>query len=94
MDIRIMKSPVTYCVICNDVRELKEAWDEGQKLLVDNGEQEDVVQFPGVPGYVVKDADDYKYNHSEICEGCMHTLMKGVAIIHEQGLTGVSLSSK
>ena len=93
MDIRIIKSPVSYCTICNDVRELREAWDEGQKLLVDNGEQEEPVQFPGVPGYVVKDADDYKYNHNEICEKCMNTLMKGVVIIIDQKLTGISINS-
>ena len=94
MDIRIIKGAVTYCDVCKEVRELKEAWDEGQKLLVDNGEQEEPKQFPGVPGYIIKDADDYKYSHNEICECCMHTLMKGVAIIHEQGLSGVSLNNK
>lgn len=94
MDIRIIKSTITYCDICKDVRELKEAWDEGQELLVSNGDQEETKQFPGVPGYIVKDADDYRYSHNEICEACMHTLMKGVTIIHEQGLTGVSLSNK
>ena len=94
MDIRIIKTSVSYCDVCKEVRSLKEAWDDGQKLLVENGEQEDMVSFPGVPGYIVKDADDYKYSHNEICKNCMHTLMKGISIINEQGLTGISLSSK
>lgn len=93
MDIRIIKANVTYCDVCKEVRELKESWDEEQRSLVDNGEQEEPKQFPGVPGYIIKDADDYKYSHNEVCEHCMHTLMKGVTIIHEQDLTGISLSS-
>ena len=94
MDIRIIRSNVTYCDVCKDVRELKESWDEGQKLLVENGEQDEPKPFPGIPGYIIKDADDYKYSHNEICDGCMHTLIKGVTIIHEQSLTGISLNSK
>lgn len=93
MDIRIIKSNVTYCDVCKEVRELKETWDEGQKLLVDNGEQEDMKPFPGVAGYIVKDADDYKYSHNEICENCMNALIKGVRIIHDQNLTGISLNN-
>lgn len=93
MDIRIIKSSVAYCDICKDVRELRETWDEGQKLLVDNGEQEEARQFPGVSGYIIKDADDYKYSHNEICENCMNALMKGVKIIYEQKLSGISLNN-
>ena len=93
MDIRIIKGSVVYCDVCKDVRELKETWDEGQKLLVDNGEQEEAKQFPGVPGYIIKDADDYKYSHNEICENCMNVLIKGVRIIGEQKLTGISLNN-
>ena len=93
MDIRIIKANVIYCDVCKDVRELKETWDEGQKLLVDTGEQEEMKPFPGVRGYIIKDADDYKYSHNEICENCMHTLIKGVTIINEQNLTGISLNN-
>lgn len=91
MDIRILKKPVTYCTICNDVKEMKDAWNEGQKLLVDNGEQEEPKPFPGVPGYLIKDNDDFRYSYNEICENCMKTLMKGVTIITEQNLTGISI---
>ena len=93
MDIRIIKSNVIYCDVCKDVRELKESWDEGQRSLVDNGEQEEVKPFPGVSGYIIKDADDYKYSHNEICENCIGTLIKGVRLITEQNLTGVSSSN-
>lgn len=93
MDIRIIKGAVCYCDVCKEVRELKETWDEGQKLLVDNGEQEDMIPFPGVAGYIIKDADDYKYSHNEICENCMNALIKGVRIIGEQKLTGISLNN-
>lgn len=93
MDVRIIKSNVTYCDICKEVRNLKESWDEGQQLLVDNNEQEERKQFPGVPGYVIKDADDYVYSHNEICEKCMHTLMKGVNIMKANKLTGISLNT-
>lgn len=93
MDIRIIKANVTYCDVCKDVRELKETWDEGQKLLVESGEQEDIKPFPGVAGYIIKDADDYKYSHNEICENCMKTLIKGVNLITSQNLTGVSINN-
>ena len=93
MDVRITKANVIYCVICDEVGEAKKEWDDSQRMLVENNEQEEAIKFPGVPGYIVKDADDYKFSHSEICEGCMHTLMKGVTIIHEQDLTGVSMKS-
>ena len=91
MDIRIIKTKVIYCDVCKDVRELKESWDEGQASLVENGEQEEPKPFPGVSGYIIKDADDYKYSHNEICENCMKTLIKGVTIIDEQNLTGISI---
>lgn len=91
MDMRIFKKQVTYCSTCNDVRELKRAWDEEQETLVENGEQEETKQFPGVPGYVIKDADDYSYLSTEICESCMQTLIKGVNLINNQKLTGISL---
>jgi hypothetical protein len=91
MDIRIIKSNVIYCDVCKDVRELKESWDEGQASLVENGEQEETKPFPGVPGYIIKDADDYKYSHNEICENCMKTLIKGVNLITSQNLTGISI---
>ena len=91
MDIRIIKSSVIYCDVCKEVRELRDTWDEGQKLLVDNGDQEEAKPFPGVPGYIIKDADDYKYSHNEICENCMRTLIKGVKLITEQNLTGISI---
>lgn len=94
MDIRIVKANVTYCVICDDVSEAKKEWDAGQQSAIDDGKQEEAIKFPGVPGYIVKDADDFKFSHSEICEECMHTLMKGVTIIHEQDLTGVSMKSR
>ena len=94
MDIRIIKKNVSYCTICDDVKNMREVWDEGQRLLVEKGEQEEAVQFPGVPGYSIKDADDYTFICSDICENCMHTLMKGVTIIHEQNLTGISLNSR
>lgn len=93
MDIRIVKRAVTYCTFCNDVRDMKEAWDEGQRLLVDNGEQEERKSFPGVPGYAVKDADDFKYMTNEVCEKCMHTVMKGVHIILDHNLTGISIDT-
>jgi hypothetical protein len=93
MDVRILKKPVTFCTICNDVSELRNAWDEGQKLLVDSGEQDEPKSFPGVPGYLIKDNDDYRYSYNEVCEKCMHTLMKGVTIINSQGLTGISLDT-
>lgn len=93
MDIRIVKRNVCYCAICNDVREIKNAWEAEQETLVENGEQEEAISFPGVPGYMMKDADDYSYLSTEICENCMHTLMKGVNLIINQKLTGVSLSN-
>lgn len=93
MDIRIIKGAVTYCEVCKEVREIKEQWDEEQKLAVDDGRQEEPTQFPGVPGYIIKDADDYKYSHNEICENCMNALMKGVNIINNQKLTGISLNN-
>lgn len=94
MDIRIIKSNVTYCTICDDVSNMKKQWDEEQKLAVEDGRKEEAVQFPGVPGYMIKDTDDYKFSHNEICECCMNTLMRGVTIIHENGLLGVSLNSR
>ena len=93
MDVRIIKGAVSYCDICKDVRELRDTWDEGQKLLVETGEQEEAKPFPGVAGYTIKDADDYKYSHNEICENCMKALMKGVRIISEQKLSGISLNN-
>ena len=93
MDIRITKGNVTYCVVCEGVEDAKKEWNDKQKSLVESGEQEEAVKFPGVPGYIIKDADDFKYSHSEICEECMHTLMRGVTVIHEQDLTGISLNS-
>lgn len=94
MDIRIIKADVTYCAICDEVSEMKKQWDTEQQLAIDDGRQEEATRFKGVPGYIVKDADDYKFSHSEICEQCMHTLMRGVTIIHEQNLTGISLHSQ
>lgn len=93
MDMRIIKKNVCYCATCNDVREIKLAWDAEQEKLVDNGEQEEAKQFPGVKGYVIKDADDYSYLNTEICENCMHTMMRGVGIMIDQNLTGISLSN-
>lgn len=93
MDIRIIKTNVIYCDICKDVRDLKESWEEGQASLVENGEIEEPKPFPGVPGYIIKDADDYKYSHNEICECCMHTIMRGVRLIVDQGLTGISINN-
>lgn len=94
MDIRIIKSNVTYCTICDDVSEARREWDAEQKLAVDDGRQEEAIKYPGVPGYIIKDADDYKFTHNEICEHCIRTLMKGVNIITEQDLTGISLRSE
>ena len=91
MDVRIIKSNVTYCAICDEVGEAKKAWDEEQQLAVEDGKQE---EFPGVPGYIVKDADDYRFSHNEICELCMRTLMRGVTIITEQDLTGIQLKTE
>lgn len=93
MDMRIIKRKVSYCEICEDVKALKDSWDEGQNLLVENGEQEEPVPFPGVSGYTIKDADEYKYSHTEICENCMNALMKGVNIINVQKLTGISMNT-
>ena len=93
MDIRILKKPVTYCTICDDVAEMRNAWDAGQKLLVESGEQEEVKLFPGVPGYEIRDNDDHKYGYNSICDNCMHTLMKGVKLIIDQKLTGISISN-
>lgn len=93
MDIRIMKKNVSYCNICDDVSKLRQVWEEGQELLVEKGEQEETKNFPGVPGYYIKDADDYRYSHNEICEKCMHGIMKGVSLINSQKLTGISLNT-
>lgn len=93
MDIRIIKQNVRYCTVCNEVSELKKSWEEGQKLLVENEEQEEEVQFPGVPGYLIKDTDDYKFGYMEVCEKCMKTLMHGVSLIESNNLTGISLDS-
>lgn len=94
MDIRIIKANVTFCAICDDVSEMRKAWDAEQQLAVDDGRQEKATPYAGVPGYIVKDADDYKFSHSEICDKCMHTIMRGVTIIAEQDLTSVSLRSE
>ena len=93
MDIRIAKKNVSYCAICNEVRELKDAWDADQEELVENGHQEEAIRFKGVPGYMMKDTDDYSFINTEICECCMHTLIKGVNLINSQHLTGVSLDN-
>lgn len=94
MDIRITKANVTYCVICDEVSEMKKAWDAEQQLAIDDGRQEEAIRFAGVPGYIVKDADDFRFTHNEVCDKCMHTIMRGVTIITEQNLTGVSLRSE
>lgn len=93
MDIRITKQNVRYCSVCNEVRDMKESWEQGQRLLVESGEQEQEIQFPGVPGYLVKDNDDYKYGSMEVCEKCMHTLLHGVSLIKQHNLVGISLNS-
>lgn len=94
MDIRIIKANVTFCAVCDEVSEMRKAWDAEQQLAIDGGRQEEAIKFSGVPGYIVKDADDYKFSHSEICNQCMHTIMRGVTIITEQNLTSVSLKSE
>lgn len=93
MDMRIIKRKVCYCTVCNDVREIKQAWDEEQEKLVENGDQEETQSFPGVDGYAIKNADDYSYMTTEICANCMHTLIKGVNLITSQKLTGISLNN-
>ena len=94
MDIRIIKKKVTYCAVCEEVRELRTLWDEEQSELVECGHQEERIPFKGVDGYLIKDNDDYRYSSNEICSKCMHTIMKGVTIINSQHLTGVSLSNE
>ena len=94
MDIRIIKENVRYCSICNEVADAKKAWDSEQEVLVEEGTQEEAVQYPGVPGYRIKEADDYKWGTTEICEKCMHAIMKGVGLINSQKLTGISLNTE
>lgn len=93
MDIRIIKGNVRYCTVCKEVYELNKNWEEEQELLVENGEQEEPVPFPGVSGYTIKDADEYKFGTTEICEKCMNAIIKGVNLINLQKLTGVSIDS-
>ena len=93
MDVKIGKKNVSYCAICDDVRELKNAWDAEQEELVECGHQEEAKAFAGVPGYMIKDAGDYTYLSTEICECCMQTLIRGVNLINSQKLTGVSLDN-
>lgn len=93
MDIRITKANVKYCRVCDHVGELRNAWDDEQKLLVDEGKQEEAKEFAGVPGYIIKDADEYKFSYDCICGNCMHAIIKGVDIINRQNLTGISLNS-
>lgn len=93
MDMRIIKRDVCYCAICNDVRDAKMVWDTEQEALVESGDLEEAKQFPGVRGYAIKNADDYSYMTTEICESCMNALIKGVGLINGQKLTGISLSN-
>lgn len=94
MDMRILKkSAITYCATCEDVNRMRVEWDNEQKLLVDSGAQEECTQFPGVSGYIIRDNDDYTYCNTGICEKCMNTIIKGVTIINEKGLTGISLDT-
>ena len=93
MDIRIIKEKVRYCMICEEVSELKDAWDLKQAELMENGEIEDPEPFPGVSGYTIKDSDQYKYGYNNICERCMNTVVRGVQLINTQKLTGISIDS-
>lgn len=93
MDIRIIKGNVRYCSICDSVSELKNSWEEGQELLRAEDEEYKVQQFPGVAGYIIKDSDEYKYGTTEICEKCMHAINRGVALINNQKLSGVSIDT-
>lgn len=93
MDIRIIKGNVSFCTVCNEVSEERSNWDKEQKQAVDDGRQEEPAYFPGVPGYTIKDANasEYSYEQTCICEGCLRTIMRGVNIITEQDLLGISL---
>lgn len=97
MNIKITKKNISYCTVCGEPNEMKKQWDEEQKQKVDNGEQEEATEFPGVPGYIVDDADDdshYSFNSTYICETCMKTIIRGVKIITEQDLLGISVKAE
>lgn len=94
MDIRIIKSHVTFCEICDDVKELKNSWDAEQDRLKAENDDYEVKEFQGVPGYIIKDADDYKYSTNRICERCMRSIVRGVTLISNQKLTGVSINTE
>lgn len=99
MNIKITKADLEYCTICGEPNKMKKQWDEEQKQRVDDGEQEEAIEFPGAPGYIVDDADDdghysYSLKSTYICETCMKTIMRGVKIITEQDLLGISVKAE
>ena len=94
MDIRIIKSYVTRCEICDDVKELRHSWEAEQDRLKAENDDYEVKEFRGVPGYIIKDADDYKYSTNHICEKCMRSIVKGVTLINNQKLTGISINTQ
>lgn len=94
MDIRIIKSYVTRCEICDDVKELRNSWEAEQDRLKAENDDYEVKKFQGVPGYIIKDADDYKYSTNHICEKCMRSIVRGVTLISNQRLTGVSINTE
>ena len=94
MDIRIIKSYVTHCEICDDVKELRYSWEAEQDRLKAESDDYEVKEFQGVPGYINKDADGYKYSTNHICEKCMRSVVRGVTLISNQKLTGVSINTE
>lgn len=94
MNIKITKTDLNHCTICGEPSEAKKQWDKEQEQRVDDGEQEEAIEFPGVPGYIVDDADDKRYYCTYICETCMKTIMRGVKIITEQDLLGISVKAE
>ena len=94
MNIKITKANLNHCTICGEPNEMKKHWDEEQEQMVEDGRQEEATEFPGVPGYIVDDADDKRYYSTYICETCMKTIMRGVNIITEQDLLGISLKGE
>lgn len=94
MDIRIVKSYVTHCEICDDVEELRYSWEAEQDRLKAENDDYEIKGFKGVPGYIIKDSDEYKYSINHVfCEKCMHAINRGVALINNQKLSGVSIDT-
>jgi hypothetical protein len=93
MKISIMRSNIQRCEVCNDVSDQEKQWNEEQLAAVRDGKQEEPIRFPGIPGFIIKDAEEYKYGTTHICDSCLRTIMVGVTIIDDKNLVGVSLDS-